>query len=423
MTDPELVLEIERLSKTFPGQKALDDVSLDVRAGEIHALVGENGSGKSTLIKCLAGFHHPDPGSRISIAGAALELPYLTSEAIAAGCAFVHQDLALAPTLSIMENLALSGGFESGPLGRVRWRAQAKKARRLMALFGEHLDPRTEIARLSQADKTLVAIARALGDSEAHGRVLVLDEPTAALPAHEVEVLFGALRKLAATGIGMVYVSHRLTEVFDIADRVTILRDARKVGTYGASELDERKLIELIVGRPLEQYYPPTLPTAKEEVLLRVEGLAGKRLRGATFDVHAGEVLGFAGLLGSGRSELARLLFGAQQRERGEVVFKGISRAFASPSEAVESGIALIPQDRRGEGSHPELSVRENIMLVDLARYSRGGRLRRSAERRDARELIERCQVRPPRLYRARSTSIMFSRTDSSGCEPSPRRS
>lgn len=394
---PELVLEIEGLSKTFPGQKAVDNVSLSIAAGEVHALVGENGSGKSTLIKCLAGFHAPDPGSKISIAGSEMNPPYRTADAISAGCAFVHQDLALIPTLSVMENLALSSGFEVGALRRVRWRAQARKARELMReLFEDRIDPRTPVARLSQAEKALVAITRALGDSASEGRVLVLDEPTAPLPAHEVEQLFAAVRKLVARGLGILYVSHRLGEVFEICDRVTVLRDARKVTTTDVAGLDERGLIELIVGKSLDEYYPPEQATAREEVLLRVENLKGRRLKNVTFDVHAGEVVGVAGLLGSGRSELARILFGAQNREEGEIRLNGKSLSLMNPSQGVDAGVALIPQDRLGMGSHPQMTIRENITLVKLGTYARAGRLRRSAENRDVRELIQRFDVRPP---------------------------
>lgn len=393
----ELALRIDGLSKTFPGQRALHDVSLDVRRGEIHALLGENGSGKSTLIKCLAGVHPPDAGSRIEIAGSALRVPYSPAEAIAAGCGFVHQDLGLIAPLTVMENLALSTGFQTGTGRRIRWGHQRMRAAELLARIGDHIDPAATVASLPQADRTLVAIARGLHDAELGGGVLVLDEPTAALPAAEVEVLFAALDRIRAMGVGMIYVSHRLDEVLRIADRATVLRDGVKVGTHDVEGMAERRLIELIVGRPLDLHYPPAEATRRENVVLATQHLAGARVVDASFAIHAGEVVGVAGLLGSGRSELGRLLFGAQQRTGGAVALEGRPLELRHPRDAIAAGIALIPEDRASAGAHLGLTVRENMMLPDLSAFTRWGRVDRRAERREAEALIGRFGVRPPR--------------------------
>jgi ABC-type sugar transport system ATPase subunit len=404
MSTPEPVLEVRSLSKTFPGQVALDDVSLTVRRGEVHALLGENGSGKSTLIKCVTGVHQPDAGASIALGGSELSVPYTSEEALRAGCACTHQDLGLVPTLTVMENLALSGGFRSGLGGRIRWRAQRASARAALSQFADHVSPDAVVGELSRADQTLVAIVRSLEAAREGAQLLILDEPTAALPAHEVEALFASIGRLKDAGLGILYVSHRLPEIFEIGDRVTVLRNGSKVGTHEVAELDEARLVELILGRSLDTYYPPVERTARPEVLLSVRGLSGRRLQDVSFDVHAGEVLGIAGLLGSGRSELGRLLFGAQRRTGGEIQLGPDSLALASPREGIEAGIALIPEDRAAAGSHPTLTVRENITLVDTSAFERAGRLGRRAERKEVDRLIQRFGVRPPHSERRFAT-------------------
>jgi ribose transport system ATP-binding protein len=395
MTDSHAVLTIRNLSKTFPGQRALRNVSMDVTRGEVHALVGENGCGKSTLIKCVAGYHRPDDGAEISIGDRPMEIPFAPADSIAAGAAFIHQDLGLIPTLTVMENIALPRGFET-TLCQIDWKAEAERSRELLASFGGHIAPEEKVGRLSHADRTLVAIARGLGDVGEGGKLLVLDEPTAALPAHDVGALFTAIRKVAELGVGIIYVSHRIGEIFEIADRVTALRDGAHAGTRRLSEVDERQVVEMIVGGPLESLYPEAAATARDEVVLDVRGLCGERVRDATFSIRRGEVVGVAGLLGSGRSELARLIFGAQPRMAGEMRIGDAPHDPSLPGDSVRAGIGLVPEDRRLAGSMATLTVRENVTITDAGRHWRGGRFSRAAERREVQDLLERFRVSPP---------------------------
>jgi ABC-type sugar transport system ATPase subunit len=396
MPEPALALEVSELSKTFSGQRALDQVSIEVRRGEVHALLGENGSGKSTLIKCLAGVYQPDPGGRLAFGGKEMDIPFLPADSLRAGCAFIHQELGLVPTLSVRENLALSGGFLTGAGGRVRWSAETARARDLLEPFSAHIRPEALVESLPQADRTLVAIARGMKGAESGGCLLVLDEPTAALPEGEVDELFAAIRQLKENGLGILYVTHRLSEVFELADRATVLRDGSKVGTHDVAELDEPSLIQLLVGRSLSTYYPPVEQTTRERVVLSASGICGVRVKDASFKVYAGEVVGIAGLLGSGRSELGRLIFGAQQLTGGTLEMEGRPLDLRSPRDGIERGIALVPEDRTVGGSHQTMSLAENITLPELHSLSRFGRLRKRAERRKVKELIEQYNVKPP---------------------------
>jgi ribose transport system ATP-binding protein len=271
--DMQSVLTIRGLSKTFPGTKALDRVDFDVRAGEVHALVGQNGSGKSTLIKVLAGYHQPDPGTEIRLGGEPLEL----SDAIAsrdAGFRFVHQDLGLVETLSAVENLMLGRELENAFGGRIRWGAERRDAERRLHALGYDFDVRRPVAGLGAAERTGIAIARALWDWE-DARVLVVDEPTASLPREEVKTLFEALSRVRRRGLGVIYVSHRLEEIFAVCDRVTVLRDGRRVGTWDVAELDQDRLVSLTVGG--DELRPPQERVVSEqrEVALQARALRG----------------------------------------------------------------------------------------------------------------------------------------------------
>jgi ribose transport system ATP-binding protein len=387
------VLSVRGLSKTFTGTKVLDDVDFDVRAGEVHALVGQNGSGKSTLIKVLSGFHEPDPGAEMEIAGTPIA-PNDAAASQAAGLRFVHQDLGLVGTLDTVENLALGRGYDTAFAGRIRWRAERREAVRRMRALGYDFDVRRPVAELAAAERTGIAIARALHEWE-QARVLVLDEPTAALPRHEVAVLFEAVRRVREKGLGVIYVSHRLDEVFDIGDRVTVLRDGRRVTTTSVQELDEERLVSLMVGG--EKLKPPrTREAAGSEVVLSAEGICGVVVDNVDLTVRAGEVVGIAGLTGSGREEILPLLFGTTPRH-GDVTVGG--RAVAPhPVAAKRAGMALVSADRHATGSVTSLTVRENCTLTDLRRLSRGpALLRRSEERREVAEWIAALDVRPPR--------------------------
>jgi ribose transport system ATP-binding protein len=394
VADP-IAVEISGLSKTFGGHRALQDFTLQIVRGEIHALVGENGCGKSTLIKCLSGYHAPDPGAGLTVGGAALSMPYPAARASDHGLVFVHQDFGIVPSLSVMENVALGSGFAT-KYGAIRWKEQAQQASRALRVLGrEDIPPEARAGDLPASSQPIIAIARALASARRGANLIVLDEPTAALPVTETDALFAAVRRLAEAGTAVLIVSHRLQEVFEVADRVTVLRDARKVGTYLTAELDHRTLVNIIVGRELTALYPESVAPRRDAVALRVSGLSGSTVRDVSFEAHRGEIVGIAGLQGSGRSELLRLLFGAQRRTRGEVVLGGSRLDLVSPAEAITSGVALVPEDRLRQGIFGAMSVGENVTIPTLSRYWKWGRLSSRRERTRVGELIQRFDIRP----------------------------
>jgi ribose transport system ATP-binding protein len=394
MSDGTPILTIRGLSKTFPGTKALDAVDFDLRAGEIHALVGQNGCGKSTLIKVLAGYHQPDPGTEIELAGEPVDLRD-TIASREAGFRFVHQDLGLVETLSAVENLTLGRELDTAFGGRIRWGAERRDAERRMRALGYDFDVRRPVAELGAAERTGIAIARALWDWE-DARVLVVDEPTASLPREEVKTLFQALDRVRERGLGVIYVSHRLDEIFTIGDRVTVLRDGKRVGTWNVRDLHPDRLVSLMVGGEELRPAHDRVYRGGDEVALEVRRLRGLEVDGIDVDARRGEVLGIAGLTGSGREEVLSLLFGVASRG-GEVCLDG-QAVPDDPRGAMAAGMALVPADRRGEGAIVGLSVRENCTLTDLKRHSAPtGMLKRSAERSEVGDWIERLDVRPRR--------------------------
>lgn len=392
--DPALLalIDIESLSKTFPGQVALDGVSMRVEHGQVHALVGQNGSGKSTLIKILAGYHQPDPGACVRLNGEDVDIGALTA-AQRSHLHVMHQDLGLVPTLSILENLALGRGYQTGWSGRINWGREAARVGGLLEEFEVRANARTPVRQLSSAEQSVVALVRALQDwRQGEWGVLVLDEPTAALPRTEVDRLFAAVRRVAGWGHGVIFVSHRLDEVFELADHVTVLRDAKVVDSVPIGGLDQGRLIELIVGRPVNDLYTPP-PEPKAELALESRSLAGDDLVGFDLTVRRGEVVGVAGLVGSGRDELAHLLIGAKRPPAGTVTVAG--RQVHSPRQAIRYGMALVPADRKGEGCIPAHSVRENISLSRLSPFGKWW-MSRSTERSEVQRWIEAVDIRPP---------------------------
>jgi ribose transport system ATP-binding protein len=388
------LLTVRALSKTFASTRALAGVDFDLRAGEIHALVGQNGCGKSTLIKVLAGFHQADPGAQIRLGGADVELAS-TADSRHAGFRFVHQDLGLVGTLNTVENLMLGRDLATARGGRIRWDAERRDVERRMETLGYQIDVRRPVAELGAAERTGVAIARALWDWES-ARVLVVDEPTASLPREEVAMLFAALGRVRAAGLGVIYVSHRLDEIFAIGDRVTVLRDGRRVGTWDVSSIDQGELVSAMIGG--EELRPPHERIARPttEVALKVSGLRGTVVDNVDFDARRGEVIGIAGLTGSGREEILPLIFGASSRG-GQVLLDG-RPVPAHPRGAMRAGLALVPADRRADGAVLGSTLRENLSLTDLRRFTtRIGRLRRAAEKTEADSWIARLDVRPAR--------------------------
>jgi len=388
-TDP--VLHVEAISKTFPGQIALDDVALTVAPGRVHALLGQNGSGKSTLIKILAGYHRADPGGRARLLGRDLD----PDELAASGRIHVmHQDLGLIDSLNAVENLAIGRGFHTTRFGRVRWSHELRSARHDLQALGAGFDPRIPVGQLAPAERALVALARSLEEWDEEGGVLILDEPTAPMTRPEVSVLFDAVRSLRARGAGVLFVSHRLDEVFEIADDYSVLRDGKVVATGAVADLTHDRLIEMIVGRALaaaehEQRRPTGVP------VLEVRGLWGTRLEQFDLDVRSGEIVGVAGLLGSGRDELAMLLVGSAQRAHGSVRIHG-DEVPDDPHAALSMGMTIVPAERKRFGSIPNQSVAANMTLARLRPLFRRGRLSRSGERSDVVTWARRVDLRPP---------------------------
>lgn len=390
------MLRVDRLSKTFPGTRALDDVTIEVAPGHVHALLGGNGSGKSTLIKVLAGVYRGDPGGEVAVGDAVVASDRTTPAwARSAGLHFVHQDPGVFPTMTVAENMAIGRGFETSGLGSIRWKALRKRTIGLLERFEIKAHPDLPVGLLRPADRTMVAIARALQDQEgAHEGVLVLDEPTASLPASEVDVLLAAIRRYAEAGQTIVFITHRLDEVIAIADRVSVLRDGRHVGTVDVAGRTESDLIEMIFGRPLDEVLPSTPTTAARDAVLEVRGLVAGPLRGVDLSLGRGEVLGVAGLLGSGRTELLTAVFGALPFSHGQVLLDGEEVRFRSVDEAMDAGLGYIPEDRAAEAAFPEMTLRENLSAGQVRRYWRGLRHRHGTEAAEARASIAEYGIR-----------------------------
>jgi ribose transport system ATP-binding protein len=394
------LLEIHGLSKTFPGQKALDRVHFELRSNEIHALVGQNGSGKSTFIKILAGYHEPDPGAEATIDGESFRLGDSTA-AFGAGIRFVHQDLGLAPTLGTLDNLALGRGYLRGRTGTISWRQEARAARELLGSLGYDFDITMPVSSLAAAERTGIAIARALEGWEEQARILVLDEPTASLPAAEVDRLFEVLRMVHRQGVALIYVSHHFGEVFEISERITVLRDGAVVATEVTADIDESHLIELTIGRPLSSLAatpvaPPSTGHAKHPEALSVRSLGGEIIRSLNLDVAPGEIVGFAGVTGSGREEVAELIFGGNARS-GTVSVEGVEVPSRRPDLSMENGMAFVPADRLANAAFLDMTLRENTTISNLAPFCGLIGMDRHAERADAEVWLHKLEVVPPK--------------------------
>ncbi|MFJ6694959.1 sugar ABC transporter ATP-binding protein [Streptomyces sp. NPDC091272] len=389
-----VVLEARGIGKAFPGVKALDDVRLELRAGEVHALLGENGAGKSTLVRILAGIQPPDTGS-LRLAGEPYA-PKDTAAAMRAGVQVVHQELNLLPNLTVAENLF----FQRLPrrYGVVDRRTLNRRAQELLDEVGLDIGPGTKVERLGIAQMQLVEIARTLWQD---CRVLVMDEPTATLTSRETERLFAVIRRLTARGTAVLYISHHLQEVFEIGDRMTVLRNGRHVVTKELAGTGTAEVIRLMVGRDMAQEYPPYVHRPAGDELLRVEQLRPRGAGPVSFALHAGEVVGVAGLVGSGRTETVRALFGADRHDGGHVYVKGRRVRVRTPRDAVRHGISLLTEDRKGQGLVLDMPVAANITLAATGRISRRGLLKRADEDRHARAAVDRLGVRTPSIRTA----------------------
>jgi ABC-type sugar transport system ATPase subunit len=388
----DAAVRFEGVSKRFPGAQALTDVTFDIAAGACHALCGENGAGKSTLGKIVAGIHQPD-GGRLLIHGREVHFTG-PRDALAAGVGMVHQELAFCDNLSVAENLTLSGLPARG--GIVDREAMRGRAESMLAETGTELDVTREFGKLAIGQRQMVQIAAAVGGG---ARIIVFDEPTSSLSQAEAERLFALIERLKARGVTCIYVSHRMPEIFRLCDAVTILRDGRHVATRPTASLTESDLVQMMIGRPLAEYFGRHAATGPGEEVLRVEGLgvAGK-FEDVSFSLHAGEIVGLAGLMGAGRSEVAAALFGLDRPTRGRIVLRGKPVEVQSPSHAISLGLGFVPEDRKRQGLVLSASGLHNASLPILDRLSRFSWIQRARERNVAGEYFDRLRVRTPSL-------------------------
>jgi ribose transport system ATP-binding protein len=381
------LLQVRGVGKAFPGVQALRGVDLELAPGEVLAVLGENGAGKSTLIKILGGAQPPDEGTMM-LAGQPVRFAR-PADAQRAGIAVIHQEFNLIPALSARENIFL--GREQPAGGLLRREDETRRARALFGRLGVEIDPETACRDLSVAQQQIVEIAKALAIA---ARVLVMDEPTATLTPPEVARLLAIVRDLRAQGLGVIYVSHRLDEIFAVADRVVVLRDGALVGDRAMGNVTRRELIEMMVARPLEQEFPRRTVTPGAERLVVRHLCRGMKVRDVSFSIRRGEVVGLTGLVGAGRTEVARCLFGADRPERGDVELDGRLLSLRQPADAIRAGIALLTEDRKGQGLILRQSVRENFGLPNLDRFTRLGLVRDKDERAAFARYVERLRIR-----------------------------
>jgi ribose transport system ATP-binding protein len=388
------LLVVRDLSKTFPGQVALNGFDIDIGAGRTHALVGQNGSGKSTFIKILAGYHEPDDGSTAELADRPLRLGDGRA-AQEAGVRFVHQDLGLVDAFSAVENISMGVGYSIRRGGRIDWRADTERARSGLDELGfTDVDVNVPVGALAPSQKTAVALARALHNWEQTAHLLVLDEPTASLPGADVERLFSAIRLLKARGVAILYVSHHLDEVFEIADDVTVLRDGRRVTTEPTADLDHERLIELMIGHRLERSDHSSSARRDGTAGLEVTGLMGATIAGVDLEVLPGEIVGVAGITGSGREMIAPFITGQTPSDAGTVTVSGTQIPNYAPRAAIDAGMAFVAADRATQGVIPLASVGHNLTIADVRRHWRGGRLRHDEETVECLEWVDRLDIK-----------------------------
>ena len=384
------LLEMRGIGKSFPGVRALDGASLTLFPGEVHALMGENGAGKSSLMKILAGAQKADAGDiRLRGTPISIETPL---HAINLGISTIYQELMLVPHLSVAENIFLGREPRTLP-GWVDARSMRQQAQALMDDLGMAIDVRSPVGGLPLAQRQMVEIAKATGRQS---QILAMDEPSATLTGHELERLFALIARLKAKGLGIIYISHRMEEVFQICDRVTVMRDGKTVGTHRMGEVSREDLVRQMVGRTIDETFPKVaLPPGP--LVLEVSGLSRRGvLKDISFTVHAGEVVALAGLVGAGRTEIARCLFGADALTQGKIKINGHPFRPRSPGDAIKAGIGFVTEDRKEQGVVLPLSVRENISLASLGKVSRAGWIARRREARLAQAAVRRLGVRTP---------------------------
>jgi ABC-type sugar transport system ATPase subunit len=381
-------LRLSHIVKRFPGVVALDDVSVQVASGSIHALCGENGAGKSTLGKIVAGVYLPDAG-QIEILGRTMSFAS-PAEALRAGIGMVHQELAFCENLSVAENLCLESLPRSGPF--LAWADMWRRAEEMLAAIGARIDPRRRVGELSIGQQQMLQIAAAVGRG---ARIIVFDEPTSSLSQHEADALYALVARLREQGVTSIYVSHRMDEIFLLCDTVTVLRDGKHIATQPTASLDRGALVEQMIGRPLVDYFPQHVSAAAGTEVVRVEALSSPAgFRDISFSLRAGEVLGLAGLVGAGRSEIAQALFGLDPHASGRVTVHGRQIPLGSPAAAMQAGVGLVPEDRKRQGLILGMTAQSNATLAVLRQVARGPFIRRFAERALALSFFKKLRVR-----------------------------
>jgi ABC-type sugar transport system ATPase subunit len=385
----DVLLRMEKIGKYFPGVKALDGVDFDLRKGEVHALLGENGSGKSTLIKCLGGIYIKDAG-KIFLDDKEVNIQNV-HDSQALGVSIVHQELVLAPDMSVAENMYM-GREPKNKFGLVDFKEMNRMARKVLDDFGEHsISTTTKMRELSVARQQVVEIAKALSMG---ARIVVMDEPTASLTQEEVEKLYVTIKQLRDMGVSIIYISHRMEELFVLSDRVTVFRDGIYIGTQTTKETNEDELVRMMVGRDVEMIYDTH--TISDEVLLEVKNLTrhDKRVMNANIQLRKGEVLGVAGLVGAGRSEMARCIFGVDGRESGQIFLEGKELKIEKPTDAINQGIVLIPESRKEEGLVLIQSVEWNITLAVLNDFIKGASVNTKKENQIISDYFQRLNIK-----------------------------
>jgi len=378
----QYIVEMRNISKFFGGVKALKNVSLTIKRGEVHALMGENGAGKSTLMKILAGAYQKDEG-QIFVEGKEAKVSS-PKDMIKLGVSVIYQEFMLAPDLSVAENIFIDHLVDSGMF--INWKRLKQRAKEQLIKLGfDDIDPEQKVGSLSVAYQQIVEICKCLARDS---KVLVFDEPTAVLTFSETQKLFDIIRNLKANGVGIVYISHRLEEIMELSDRITILKDGEYVGTVPTADINKEKLVSMMVGREISQLFPKRNAKIGEEIL-RVENLsAGKMVKDVSFSIRKGEVVGFSGLVGSGRTETMRAIFGADQRDSGKVIFFGKEVNFKDPKDAIKNGLGFLPEDRKHQGLLLEQSIRMNTTLASMSKVKKFDIINHKKEKEYVKELL-----------------------------------
>lgn len=386
------LLQLENISKSFAAVQALRDVSIDVEENEILALVGENGAGKSTLIKCCTGAVIPDKGT-ITINGSSYNsmTPKLSAES---GIAVIYQEFNLVGELSVAENIFLGKAIRKGVV--IDRKAMREKTAEIFRDLELDINPDAMVKDLTLGYQQLVEIAKALSQN---AKLLIMDEPTAPLTKKEVAVLFKIVKKLKAKGMSIIYISHRMEEIFELSNRITVLRDGRKIDTLETSETNLDDLVKLMVGRPLTEQFPPREVKISSEVLLDVDNVTGNGVHDVSFKIHRGEILGFAGLIGSGRTETAQLLFGVKKSKAGKITFRDKAFAPNGPRAAMEAGLAYVPEDRKHQGALLSMDIQNNITLAILRRISNFFVINKKKDKEIAENYVRNLKIKTPGVY------------------------